>query len=192
MPVEHEEVVRTLLTLARIIDWELFTKKLLAYTRYSVMTYGGAVFLRERISDYVQESIRLVLDGTRRVEANDEKEFFIKLCGVIDSLVSHDLEKAVRRGLHLQLVLDEPADDARDVIYESSLPSPDDFECDVILRNRVDRFIGKLEGHELQAYARMRANDLHGSAEEYAIALHTTVENVRNMDRRLRRRKNEL
>jgi len=170
------------------IDWEMMTKKLLLYGRYRVTRFGGAASLRQNIQDYVHDAVRLLFDGTRQFDGDDE-ELFGFLCGVIDSLISHDMEKSRRRGRHLSLAWSRGDDETQEEIREDQLPSADDVESDVTLRDRFMAFLASIEDKQLARYALVRAGDDGSSAEQYASALNTTVEDVRNMDRRLRRRR---
>jgi RNA polymerase sigma factor (sigma-70 family) len=170
------------------IDWDLTTRKLLAYGSYRVTKFGGAPSLRQTIQDYVQEAIERLFDGTRQFQG-DEEALFRFLCGVVDSLMSHDLEKARRRGKHLSLAYSRSEEETQGEIREDRLASSDDLEGDAVLRNRFDAFLSSLDDRRLKKYALMRAADDGATTEEHAEALCTSVEDVRNMDRRLRRRR---
>jgi len=170
------------------IDWDVMTPKLLAYASYRIARFGGGAAIRQKISDYVQEAIKLLFEGTRRFEG-DEEALFRFLCGVVDSLISHDMDKTRRRGKHLSLAHSRSDDAAQDEIYADLLTSPDDPEEDLVLRNRFGAFLSSLENRGLRRYALQRAADDGATSEELADALSTSVEDIRNMDRRLRRRR---
>jgi hypothetical protein len=184
----HE--VSDLEALLLAIDWEDLTERLLAYGLKRASRYHGTAYVRQKVKDYVQEAVKRMLDGTRHFESSEEALFGF-LCGVIDSLMSHDAETMRRRGAHLSLVPSPASDDATDGIYEDRLASPEDLESDIILRNRLRAFISSLDDRELETYIVMRACDACTTTEEYAAAMIRTVEEVRNMDRRVRRRRQQ-
>jgi len=182
------EAIRDLETLLRAIDCEDLTERLLAYGLKRASRYRCAAYVRQKVEDYVQEAVKRMLDGTRHFELSEEGLFGF-LCGVIDSLMSHDAERTRRRGAHLSLVPAFASDDETDGIREDWLASPEDLESDVILRNRLRTFVASLEDRQLETYTLMRACDACTTTEEYAMAMGMTVEDVRNMDRRVRRRR---
>jgi hypothetical protein len=188
MAAEQDDTMRDLIALLRAIEWDPLVRKLLAYASFRISRFGGAAYLRQKIEDYVQEAVKLMLDGTRHFEFN-EQALFAFLCGVVDSLVSHDAEKARRRGTHLSIIAAPSNDDAKGETYEDRIASAADIEGDVVLRDQLDTFVTSLPDGRIRTYTRMRASESCATAEEYASAMNTTVEEVRNMDRRLRRRR---
>jgi len=89
------------LTLTRLInhtDWGTLTTRLLCYAAMRTRYYHTRRMTPGKMpADYVQEAIMLVLDGRRRLPKSRNTSFFSFLCGVIDSLTSHDREPALRQ-----------------------------------------------------------------------------------------------
>lgn len=171
-------------------DWALLTKRLLAFTVFYLSRYGK---LARRFccdaDDYVQRTVVLVLTGKRRFPVSTEVSTFAFLCGVVASLVSHDAEKADRRRLDQSISTDDD-DLGDDQILDKHLATSDDFEATFLYWDRVERFARAL-GPRLGAYVRLIARDEFGSAQDYAEALGTTVANIRNMDKQLKRRRSQ-
>lgn len=178
--------------LAALIDetnWSILTKRLLAYARYRLSRHGSfASRYTNRAEDYVQEAAIRLMEGTRQFEEGTRQNLFHFLCGVIDSLVSHDAEKAGR--LHLQTLVCGEYTSSPNEIEEEHLSSDEDFEDRIIARNELERFMASLEP-DLQEYVRLRAAGNLKTAEDFATTLRTTVSDIRNRDRRLRRRRNQ-
>lgn len=178
--------------LAEILDqtnWDDLTRRLLLYANYRFSRHGAASGRYvNKPDDYVQEAVTALLDGRRRYSPSPEKTLFAFLCGVVDSLLSHDAEKAERRGTHLFIGNDDVDDAPPDEYSEDRLASNDNFEEDIIVKDELAHFMGFLEP-DLQTYVRLRARDTQSSAEECAATLQISVSDVRNMDRRLRRRR---
>lgn len=166
--------------------WSLVTKRLLGFAEVRLHRHGPyARRYTNRAEDYVQEAVVRLMDGTRHVSAGDENDLYRGLCSIVDSLISHDAEKANRRGTHMLITNDEAS---RDEVVEEHLSSGEDFETQIIMRNEFEHFMASLEP-DLEQYVRLRAAGEYETAEEYAAALGTTVTQIRNMDRRLRRRR---
>lgn len=191
MPVDEDHgITYDIQLLVRDTDWTRLTKQLLLYSAARIFHFGGvAATLRSRTEDYVQEAVKLILDGTRHFDPS-ERTLFGALSGVIDSLISHDLEKSVRRGVHLSLVQADGDNLIAGEMLEEHLAAKDDFEAEIVLRDQFEAFLASLhDDAELQRYARLRAANTCVTADEYAALMRMPVENVRNMDRRLRRRR---
>jgi hypothetical protein len=172
-------------------DWNDIVKRLLGYARYRLSRHGtaGNRFCNKP-DDYVQEAVKLYLDGVRRFSPTPETTLFAFLCGVVDSLISHDAEKTERRGYQIALSSDDP-DDAGFDFLETRLASPENFEENIVLQNEYERFL-KLLDPDLREYVRLRVDEeAMPTAEEFAATLRTSVSEIRNMDRRLRRRRNQ-
>jgi DNA-directed RNA polymerase specialized sigma24 family protein len=166
--------------------WSVVTKKLLGFAEIRLQRHGSyASRYTNRAADYVQEAVVRLMDGTRHVSAGDENDLYHGLCSIVDSLISHDAEKANRRGVHMMITNDEAS---HDEVVEEHLSSGEDFETQVLMRNELEHFIASLEP-DLEEYVRLRAGGQFETAEEYAAELGTTVAHIRNMDRRLRRRR---
>jgi len=171
-------------------NWTILTKRLIAYTHMRLARYGAyAGRYTNRAEDYAQEAIVRLMEGTRQFASEKPKDLFRFLCGVVDSLVSHDAEKAKRRGIQL-VISNEHGEEAGEV-DEEHLSSGEDLENRIIVKNELERFMASLDP-ALEQYVRLRAAGALRTTRAYAEALNTTVEDVRNMDKRLRRRRKEF
>ncbi|MEA2328430.1 MAG: hypothetical protein QOE68_3389 [Thermoanaerobaculia bacterium] len=185
----YEDVDRGIPAFIRETNWTVLTKRLTAHTHFRLARHGSlANRYLNRAEDYVQEAVIRLMDGTRQLADGSEKHLFWFLCGVIDSLVSHDAEKARRRGIQLLITTED--NNLPDEVEEEHLSSSEDFERRIILRNELAHFMASLEP-DLEQYVRLRAAGKYETAEEYAMALNTTVSDIRNMDRRLKRRRRQ-
>lgn len=167
-------------------QWAELTTRLLGYTQSHVKRYRSFdPSIGDRASDYVQEAIARFLDGTRIYDG--KKPLFNWFCSQIDSLTSHDREKANRRGR--EVAIDQPAGQAASESPSANdwLASGEDLEQAIIARDELEHFLSTLDP-DLRRYVLLR---IHGAmtAEECAAAMGTTVERIRNFDRRLRRRR---
>jgi len=164
-------------------DWDDLTPRLLAYAAYRLRRYGR---FKERLSetaaDFVQHAIMLALTGKRRFPAERGISLFVFLCVVIDSLMSHDAERAGRVTF---LSTDVADDETIDPSERPTLPSYE-IEREIEARDEAEQFISSLD-EDLRAYVRLRVYGDYTSAAEYARALNTTVAQIRTFDRRLRR-----
>lgn len=75
-------------------------------------------------------------------------------------------------------------------IDEQHLASDDDFEHQIIARSELERFKKTLDP-DLVRYVSLLAAEQSSSAEEHAMSLGTSVSEIRNLDRRLRRRRSQ-
>lgn len=172
-------------------DWADLTKRLLLYARYRFSRHGSASGrYGNKPDDYVQEAVAAFLAGRRQFSLSHGKTLFEFLCGVIDSLLSHDAEKAERRGPQLFIGNDASGEAAPDEYQEDRLASDVNFEQDIIVKEELEHFVRLLDP-DLQAYVRLRAEGIYSTAEECAATLCTTVGDIRNMDRKLRRRREQ-
>jgi DNA-directed RNA polymerase specialized sigma24 family protein len=192
-PEDHHD--RYLATeLAQIIeetDWQSLTKRLLVYTRYRLARHGSAANrYGSNAEDYVQEAVALLFEGKRHFVPAPDRSLFRFLCGVVDSIINHSGEKARRRGTQLFIGNEAGEDGVPGGLDEEHLASDDDFEEQIIARDELERFMESLEP-DLERYVRLLAADQSVSAEEHALSLGTSVSEIRNMDRRLRRRRNQ-
>lgn len=182
------EQVYSLAELMEQLDWDAYVRRWLAYTQGRLSRYGSNAFVFAlQASDCVQEAISLTLEGRRRFERGTKSEFFAFMCGVIKSLVSHAGEKTRRGVAHITADRDDAEPGA---IGEGQLKSAEDLEHDFLFRDDIERFLEWVD-EDLALYARLRADETWGSTEEYAQALGLSVSEVRNMDRRLRRRREQ-
>lgn len=172
-------------------DWEVLTKRLIAYARYRMCRVTSARNSGNAPEDYAQQSIVLFLEGTRRFSPGEGRTLFGFLCGVVDSLVSHDAEKSRRRDLDGAAEVSIGNDDAEesrvDQVNEEHLRA-DSFEPDVVSRDHFERFARRLDPR-LRVYVRLLAEERYATAKECAAALGTTERAVRNMDRQLSRKR---
>jgi DNA-directed RNA polymerase specialized sigma24 family protein len=169
------------------LDWEAWTRRWTAYARKRQCRHGSAAarFLSQP-GDCVQDAIHLILEGRRRFESGTLTAFFAFVCGVIDSLISHEASRARRyRAVALVGDTDEPMPGE---IFEGMLVAPGSSESELLFLDDLEEFIKTLE-IDLATYARLRACDSYSPSEEYAEALSVPVSEIRNMDRRLRRRR---
>lgn len=170
-------------------NWVGTTKRLLAYARYRLSRHGAlAGRYNNKADDYVQDAVMLFMDGTRRYPCGSGKTLFGFLCGVVDSLISHDAEKARRRGPEMFIGCERGEDAELDEYAEERLSARSDFEDRIIADDELSRFLGCL-APDLVEYARLRATAEQMTAEEYADVLDVPVSEIRNMDKRLRRRR---
>jgi hypothetical protein len=88
-------------------------------------------------------------------------------------------------------ITNEVNDDAvSEQLTEDRIASPDNLELGLLFRDDLERFFQWIEP-ELAAYARLRAEDGDSTAREYALVLGVAEADIRNMDRRLRRRREQ-
>lgn len=175
-------------------DWSDLTARLMLYASHRLFRFGFAKRSGNSPEDYAQTAITLVLEGTRRLRIDRENpSLFGPLCSVVDSLIIHDVERILRRvksgAAEIPIVTAEGDDVAPNEITEERLGSPDNFETELIARDHFEHFACSLEPR-LAEYVRLRVTGRYATAEEYANALATTVQEIRNLDRQLWRRRN--
>lgn len=156
------------------IDWEDLTPRLLLYASHRLSRHAKLRESGRGPDDYVQQAVTLVLEGHRSLSPEAGRSPLGFLTGIIDSLISHDDQKTRQHGT--RIAFDQM----------KGAPPTYEIEGDIIARGEAEQFVSSLNS-ELQAYARLRLSDKYSTAEEFATALETTVEHVRNLDRRLRR-----
>lgn len=185
------ERVFTLAELMERLDWDPFVRRWLAYSRHRLSRHRFAATRYEHeAGDCVQDAIRLVLEGRRHFEYGTESEFFTYICDVIDSLINHDADKTRRRGAAVAITNEAFHEETGSQLNEARVASGEDLEHDFLFRDDLARFLASLES-DLAAYARLRAENDDLQTADYASVLGTTVEEIRNMDRRLRRRRDQ-
>jgi DNA-directed RNA polymerase specialized sigma24 family protein len=181
------EPVYTRDELVALIDWYATTTRLMGYANSKIWRHGAAAARYAlQAPDLVQEAITSWLEERRIFDAGTESAFFGFLCGVVDSLLSHDKEKTIRRGRQLSISKDGGDETTIDEVSEGRIRAKGDFERDFLFRDNLERFIDSLEP-DLATYARALVQAPDSSAEERALALNITVADVRNFDRRLHR-----
>jgi DNA-directed RNA polymerase specialized sigma24 family protein len=186
-PPLHPEPVFTRDELIAMTDWSEWTERLIGYALWRAWRHGAAAAGYElQAGDLVQEAITLWLENRRRFAEGTTHAFFAFLCGVIDSLLSHDREKTTRRGKRYSIAKDGGEEPNGDEVTEGKIPAREDLESQILFRDHIDNFIQSLEP-ELAAYARLFVEDPDSSAADRAATLAATVTEIRNLDRRLHR-----
>jgi hypothetical protein len=165
-------------------DLERDTRELLLYT---MRKHGNRASRFRQPADYPAEAFLRILDGRRRYDFDGPKTFIQHCQSVIDSLVSHDLDKAKR-----DVPIVDPAD-AEDGTplggYDSSrIIANDHTEQDVIARVDAERHNAKLRPDE-RRYEELRSLGLCRTATDFSRHMAIPVNVVRNIERRLARRK---
>lgn len=173
-------------SIVRDTDWNETPRRLIAYSGRSLSSFYR--FSLGRPEDYAQEAIKLVLAETRHLPA--DKPVFHGLCGVVDSLIVHDFEKTQRRGPQIPIGT-LPDDQESTGISEERLASGgDDGVATLELHEHLQHFLDLLEP-ELRVYALARIADEEKTAEEHARALGVSVPDIRNLQKRLVRRREQ-
>lgn len=186
-PPPETEPVFTRDELVAVTDWSQWTERLLGYALWRAWRHGPAAAAFDlQPGDLVQEAITLWLLGRRTFDQGTTRAFFVFLCGVIDSLISHDREKSTRRGKVYSIAKDGGEEPNGDEVTEGRIPAHEDLEEEILFRDHIHSFIQSLEP-ELAAYARLFVEDPDSSAADRAAKLATTVTEIRNLDRRLHR-----
>ena len=184
---------QALAALVAATPWNDLTPRLIAYSSYRLLRFASAKRSGLGADDFAQQAIALALSGRRRLNLTGEPTLFSQLCSVCDSLISHEAEKAQRRikgGMaEVPIVVQEDDEVPADQVTEEHLGAPANFEIELIARDRLECFTRSLEPR-LARYVRLRVSGRYATAEEYARALSTSVQEIRNMDRRLWRKRN--
>lgn len=185
------ERVYTLTELMEILDWDPFVRRWINFAQSRLSRHRSSAARYEHDpGDCVQDAIRLVLEGRRHFESGTQSEFFHYICDVIKSLISHDGEKTKRHGIAVSIASDAPEEEPTAQLNEARVASDQNVEYEVVFRDDLTRFLASLEP-ELARYAHLRAEHDDLQAIDFAAVLGTTVEEIRNMDRRLRRRREQ-
>lgn len=169
----------------RETNWDEMMRRLIVYSSRVVAPFGKYAGRIERPEDYAVEAIRRYLQRVRQLRVVDDRSLFYGLCGVVDSLVSHDVDRLARRGVHLPI---DTGDAEDDTIAEDHLLANDSGVMSFELSEHLEHFLNSLDP-ELRAYALARLADEGKTAEEHAAALGVSVAVIRNLDKRLRRRR---
>lgn len=160
------------------------TRELLLY----VMRRHGkrAMVVREPL-DYVNESILRTMDGRRPFHFDGALTILDHLRGGIDSILSHDLEKAAR---HVQLVDRGDAEDGAPLGgYDNARIVAESRTEDQIIH---DLDAGKQDATlppEERRYMQLQRSGLCKTANDFAQRMKISVARVRNIERRLRRKR---
>lgn len=168
-------------------EFEWMVRRLAAYTAHRLERHGRARLAMDEPLDFVHEAIRLVLDGSRHVAAADDRAIFRALAGIVDSLTIHAREKLERRGRRLSIAT-PGAEPHEGELGEDQLAHLDPVEDETIARETLDHFVKKLDP-QLRRYVRTRVEHDDFTAEDHARQLNVEVSDIRNLDRRLNRRR---
>jgi DNA-directed RNA polymerase specialized sigma24 family protein len=166
------------------VDWSDMVPRLLLYTAYRLRRMGRSPHelspTGKTAEDYVLSAVEALFSGARRYDP-ERTSLFAFLCGVISSELSHEFQSQESRSLSRSISLD--SEDAPDVAAR------DNLEQRAIIADSVEKFIRYLgDDPALQGYVRGRMQYPDATAEELATALRIGVDDMRNLDRRLRRR----
>jgi DNA-directed RNA polymerase specialized sigma24 family protein/mRNA-degrading endonuclease RelE of RelBE toxin-antitoxin system len=157
------------------VDWEDLTKRLLLYASRQLPRRAR---FRSRAAldagDYVLSAIEALLSGKSRFDGG-KTTLFTFLCGVIASLIAHDIEVS-------QAIREAHAD-----LNPENVLAPDDVEADYALREFAQKFIESIKEPKLREYARLRVHERYQTPSEYAKALGVSEKSVYSMNKRLRR-----
>ncbi|HET8797290.1 MAG TPA: hypothetical protein VFO89_06375 [Thermoanaerobaculia bacterium] len=168
-----------------------FWERLLAFAERRRQRHGNRAARLESANGLLNEAVTRVLSGTRLYDGRDPFDF---MCSVIDSVLSHDATRAGNRHPHLAIARQRDDDRDSSVFDVERRPLPqsgDEFETRILRRERIERFASEL-APDLQEYVRVYLDDRYTTDEERAAVIGTTVEDLRNRMRRLKRRAKEL
>jgi DNA-directed RNA polymerase specialized sigma24 family protein len=160
------------------------TRELLLYT---IRKHGRRAYVCRDPDDYPNEAILRTLDGRRPFDFAGEKTLIQHLESSIDSILSHDLEKAAR---HVPLVDRCDIEDGTPLGgYDSSrIIANDHTELDVIAQVDAEKLNATLPPEERQ-YEELRRAGTCRSARDFAKEMRISEKTVRNIERRLARKK---
>jgi RNA polymerase sigma factor (sigma-70 family) len=154
-------------------DWSDLVPRLLLYTARRLRRFGNQPATAAKAEDYVQEAVVLLLEGRRHFSPGAGRSLFAFLAGVIDSLIAHAAAKTRHK------VSATPSTGSTPPV------AGNDIDDVIAAHDAANEFLATL-GADVQAYARLRlSEDLR--PEEYASVLNISVDEVRNMQRRLKR-----
>jgi hypothetical protein len=165
----------------RTIDFDELTTHAI---RYTVRKHKQRAYRFRTPPDYFNEAIMLIMDLRRIFDFEGTKSFEQFVESVIDSLVSHDLEKAARL---VQIV------DRGDVEEGEALGGFDAGR--LVATERTDEVIDRIDAEkrdaklppELQQYRKLRRSGQCRTAKEFAVQMGIKVSDIRNIERRLAR-----
>jgi DNA-directed RNA polymerase specialized sigma24 family protein len=166
------------------VDWNDMMRRLLLYAAYRLRRYGKSSSelspSGKTAEDHVLAAIEALFGGSRRFDA-ERVSLFAFLCGVISSEMSHDFEGLERRIRSQSVTID--SDDALRVA------SNEDVERRTLVNDLAQKFIRQLsDDPQLQEYAMFRMEDPNAATGDVAVTLGLKPEDVRHLERRLRRR----
>lgn len=172
----------------RDADWDDVTGRVLIY---AATKHGTNVKRHGRsVEDYYQEAFRQLVTFRRHYPYYRDEGLTLTawLCEVMNSLISHDAEKNAREGTPVSIVRKLNTEWGAHECSENHLPAvPSDQHAAEVAETKAAVFTAALPS-DLAAYAEERMDHPEASTKERAAVLGTTVEQVRAMDKRLRRR----
>ncbi len=131
--------------------------------------------------EFVGEAITRALRGERIYR--EDLPPFIWVAGIVRSLISHEAKRLEHTGRHISIDAD---DEESNGLHE--LPSPEDLEAKAVAKDLAVQFVKDLDP-ELRDYVRVCVEESGSTAEELAEKIGTSVQHVRNLDRKLARRR---
>lgn len=132
--------------------------------------------------EFVGEAITRALRGDRVYR--EELDPFWFLVGIVRSLISHEAARPEHKHKHVSADADD--DEESHGLHE--LPSHEDLEAHAMAKDLAEHFVKTLDP-ELKEYVDLCIEESGSTAEELAEMLGTTVQHIRNLDRKLARRR---
>jgi hypothetical protein len=177
---DDREVTRIVTT----ANWDDVSRRVLAYT--AAKHGSDATRSGKTPADRLNHAVMILLERRHHFPHYRNVSLVAFLCSTIDGIVSHDAEKVRKRGTPLRIVTERI--EGVGECSEEELPAVVEEPRDVIAEKQSERFIAALEP-QLQAYVRLRQAEPGWTTKQYAEMLGTSVEQIRNWDRKLRRRR---
>lgn len=175
---EEERKLRDMLEGA---NWADLIPRVIAHTVRKLGDRIGAY--GKSPEDYVYEAVLQLFNRRRHFPVDRGVSLFTFLCNTVHGMRTNDQASRAAEGHHVSIV--DSGEPARDQYNAALLTAPVDVTRE--LSRTIESFIASLEP-DLQQYARLRAQEAHRTAAEYADALGVSEQTIRNFDRRLRRR----
>jgi DNA-directed RNA polymerase specialized sigma24 family protein len=167
------------------VFWERETPRFKAFAQYLLLKYrfrgrrglppGG-----DEAGDYVVRAVILIFDGVRHCSGEVSSVSFV--FGVIASLILNDSRRLEARTPHsfITTSASDEGEIGEDAVAVSS------SEEEIIARDLTVEFIRRLP-EALQRYVRLLAGGGPQSSQDCATALGVSIDEIRNMNKRLRR-----
>ncbi|HEX2836234.1 MAG TPA: hypothetical protein VHW00_24735 [Thermoanaerobaculia bacterium] len=165
-----------------------FWERLIAFARKRRSRHGARANKLPEPKELLAEAVVRVMSGDRHYDGTTD--LFSFLCSVINSLLWHETTRAANSHAHMTIAADgdEPGTGA---ISERYFGVIDDAVEKFLMRDSLEHLTERLEP-DLQAYIHIRLNGGYDTEEERAAAMQTTVEDLRNRIRRIRRKAKAL
>lgn len=165
-----------------------FWRKLIAFALRRRSRHGARANKFPEPKELLAEAVLRVMSGDRHYDGTTDLYSF--MCSVINSLLSHENTRAANSHAHMTITAD---DDQPGIgaISERSIGVLDDGVARFLMRDSIRHFAEQLEP-DLQAYITTRLDGGYDTEEERAAAMGTTVEDLRNRIRRIRRKAKAL